>query len=81
VIRGEMGDEQAWKLRAREAEARREAARAIAFSHGLKLDARVEELERDLAEKTESFSWRVTSPLRQLNRLRRDRLNRPRAAL
>ena len=79
VIHGETGDEGAWKLRARRAEARREAARAVAFSHGLKLDARVEALERELADKTDSVSWRLTAPLRELNRLRRERGSRPRA--
>ena len=61
-----------WKQRARRAEAQREAARAIAFSRALKLDARVLELERALEEKTESLSWRLTAPLRALNRIRRE---------
>ena len=39
-------DEETWKRRARRAEAQREAARAIAMSESLKLDARVLELER-----------------------------------
>jgi hypothetical protein len=72
------GDDAAWKLRARHAEARREAARAIAFSKALKLDARVLELERALAEKTDSASWRLTAPLRELNRLRRNASERRR---
>jgi hypothetical protein len=63
--------EDGWKRRARLAEADREAARAIAFSTSLKLDARVLELERDLEEKTESLSWRLTAPLRAVNRWRR----------
>jgi hypothetical protein len=65
-------DEAAWKHRARRAEARREAARTIAFSNSLNLDARVLELERALAAKTDSPSWRLTAPLRLLNRLRRE---------
>jgi Glycosyltransferase like family len=69
-------DETAWKLRARRAEARREAARAIAFSKALTLDARVLELERALAEKIDSPSWRLTAPLRTLNRLRREAADR-----
>jgi hypothetical protein len=73
----EEGD---WKLRARRAEARREAARAIAFSKALTLDARVLELERALAEKTDSTSWRLTAPLRALNRLRRESAERRAAA-
>jgi hypothetical protein len=72
VLPGETADESAWKRRARRAEAEREAARAIAFSGELKLDARVLELERELEEKLESRSWRVTAPLRGLNRLRRN---------
>ncbi len=48
-------------------------ARAIAFSTSLKLDARVLELERELEEKTSSLSWRLTEPLRALNRWRRER--------
>jgi hypothetical protein len=64
-------DEEGWKRRARLAEARREAARASAFSEALKLDARVLELERDFAEKIDSVSWRTTAPLRAVNRWRR----------
>jgi hypothetical protein len=69
-------DDAVWKLRARRAEAQREAARAIAFSKTLTLDARVLELERALAEKTGSPSWRVTAPLRTINRLRREAAER-----
>jgi hypothetical protein len=64
-------DEDGWKRRARLAEARREAARASAFSEALKLDARVLELERDFADTLESLSWRVTAPLRRVNRWRK----------
>lgn len=64
-------DEEGWKRRARLAEARREAARASAFSEALKLDARVLELERDFAEKIDSASWRLTAPLRAVNRWRK----------
>jgi hypothetical protein len=66
------GDEFAWKRRARRAEARREAARAIAMSESLKLDARVLELERELERKTATASWRLTAPLRALNQWRRE---------
>jgi hypothetical protein len=69
-------DDAVWKVRARRAEARREAARSIAFSKALTLDARVLELERALAEKTSSPSWRVTAPLRTINRLRREAAQR-----
>jgi hypothetical protein len=71
VLNGDVPDEAAWKRRARRAEAEREAARAIAFSGELKLDARVLELERELEEKLDSVSWRLTAPLRAANRLRR----------
>jgi hypothetical protein len=71
ALHGPTDDEGAWKRRARRAEADREAARATAFSKSLELDARVLELERALAEKTDSFSWRMTAPLRALNRLRK----------
>ena len=57
-----------WKERARRAEAECEAARAIAVANTLKADARALELERALAETTESLSWRITAPLRWLNR-------------
>ena len=71
TLNGPVADEAGWKRRARRAEADREAARAIAFSTSLKLDARVLELERDLEEKTGSLSWRLTAPLRAINRWRR----------
>ena len=76
TFHGPIDDEHAWKRRARRAEARREAARAIAMSESLKLDARVLELEREFEQKTESVSWRLTAPLRALNRLRREGLRR-----
>jgi hypothetical protein len=78
TLDGGDSDEAAWKHRARRAEARREAARAYAVSQVLILDARVLELERALAEKTGSPSWRVTSPLRSLNRIRREAADRRR---
>ena len=60
-----------WKPRARRAEAEREAARTMAYSSALRVDAEVLALERAMAEMTESLSWRVTAPLRRLNRMRR----------
>jgi hypothetical protein len=71
TLRGPVDGDPGWKRRARRAEADREAQRAIAFSTSLKLDARVLELERQLDEKTSSLSWRLTAPLRALNRWRR----------
>jgi hypothetical protein len=72
TLRPPVDDEEGWKWRARRAEARREAARAVAMSESLKLDARVFELERELAVKTETPGWRLTAPLRALNQLRRE---------
>jgi hypothetical protein len=71
TFRGGPTEEEGWKRRARYAEAEREAARAIAFSKSLKLDARVLELEREFDETTSSASWRLTAPLRMFNRWRR----------
>jgi hypothetical protein len=76
TLHAAITDEQAWKRRARIAEARREAARAMAMSESLKLDARVLELERELEQRTMSASWRLTAPLRFLNRLRKEAASR-----
>jgi len=62
-----------WKRRARRAEAEREAARTFAYSSANRLDAEVRALERELAAMTGSPSWRVTAPLRWINRVRRRR--------
>jgi hypothetical protein len=71
VLHDPPAGEQTWKRRARRAEAQREAARAIAMSESLKLDARVLELERQLEALTSTASWRLTTPLRALNHRRR----------
>ncbi|HEX6458648.1 MAG TPA: glycosyltransferase [Thermoleophilaceae bacterium] len=55
-----------WKERARRAEAERDAALARANAHALESAARVQELERALAETTGSLSWKLTAPLRLL---------------
>jgi Glycosyltransferase like family len=65
-----------WRERARRAEAEREAARAVAYGYALGTDARVLELERAMAQATESLSWRITAPLRRVNRLRREAAQR-----
>jgi Glycosyltransferase like family len=75
---GVPADPRSWKERARRAEAEREAARALAFANTLGADARVLGLERAIAEATDSFSWRITAPLRKLNKLRADALERRR---
>ena len=69
-----------WKARARRAEAERESAHAAAYAYGLMADARVVELERELAALTSSASWRWTEPLRWFNAWRSDR-GRPKRAL
>jgi hypothetical protein len=62
-----------WRRRARRAEAEREAARTFAYSSANRLDAEVRALEREMAAMTGSPSWRVTAPLRLINRVRRRR--------
>jgi hypothetical protein len=69
-------DDAAWRRRARRAEAEREAARATCYSNMLVTDARVAGLKRALAEATGSASWRATAPLRRLNRLRAEAVER-----
>jgi hypothetical protein len=71
-------DPRDWKERARRAEAEREAARAVAFSGELLVDARVERLERELEEATGTLPWRLTEPLRRANKLRTDAAERRR---
>jgi hypothetical protein len=66
-------DEAGWRARARRAEAEREAARATAFSRQLAADVRVLALEKAMEEATDTVSWRLTEPLRRLNKARRDR--------
>jgi hypothetical protein len=58
-----------WKQRARRAEAEREAARTIAYSTQSALHAELQPLEDELAELTETATWRATTPLRRANRL------------
>jgi hypothetical protein len=68
---GEMGigiGPGTWQERARRAEADTDAAFVLAYMNTLESDARVQELERALAETTQSISWRLTAPLRWLAR-------------
>ena len=57
-----------WKARARRAEAERDAARTLGYSSTSTVDARLAPLERELDALTTSPSWRITRPLRALNR-------------
>jgi hypothetical protein len=69
----EAPSEEDWKRRARRAEAQREVARSIAYGSALSLDARVLALERQLRWTEGTWSWRMTEPLRRLNRWRLSR--------
>jgi hypothetical protein len=60
-----------WKTRARRAEAEAAVARTTAVSAGMQYDAREAQLLREIEEMTESISWKITKPLRELNALRR----------
>ena len=50
-----------------------EAERATAYFRATILDARIDQLERRLAEATSSPGWRLTEPLRRVNAWRRAR--------
>jgi Glycosyltransferase like family len=57
-----------WEERARRAEAETEAARSLAHTKRLELQARRLRLERILDESKRSISWRMTAPLRWVAR-------------
>jgi Glycosyltransferase like family len=57
-----------WEERARRAEAETQAARSLAHTKKLELQARRLQLERTLAEARSSISWRITAPLRWVAR-------------
>jgi hypothetical protein len=57
-----------WRARARRAEAERDAARTMGYSSTSRVDARLAPLERELAALSASPSWRITRPLRAINR-------------
>jgi hypothetical protein len=59
-----------WRERARRAEAEAAAAHAEVVSQEMQAQARAEQYERELEEITQSRSWRMTKPLRELNLLR-----------
>jgi hypothetical protein len=64
-------DNEAWKARARRAEAEAAAARLLAASKLLQAYAIADRNERSLKELTDTTSWRVTEPLRRANALLR----------
>ncbi len=66
-----------WKQRGRRAEAEREAVRAMAYSRKLEFDARADRVRRMLDETVQTRSWRLTTPLREVNLWRRSRLAKP----
>jgi ribosomal protein L29 len=55
-----------WKQRARRAEAEAAATRAQVVTKELKSEARIKQMEREIAEIKDSASWRITQPLRRL---------------
>jgi hypothetical protein len=65
-----------WKQRARRAEAEAAVARTQAVAAMLQAEARAKQLERELKVTTDSISWKLTKPLRQLNSLRRRTIRR-----
>ena len=69
-----------WRARARRAEASREAERAIEYTKTLEAETRIRRLERAMDEATQSRSWRLTAPLRRLNRARSDAVGRLRGS-
>jgi len=75
----DAGDE-AWRRRARRAEGEAALARLLVLSKQMQRDARVADQERTLGELTTSSSWRVTAPLRSMNRLRHGLRGRARQA-
>jgi hypothetical protein len=62
-----------WKERARRAEAEAAGARLLVVSKELQRDALSDDYADRLAAVTGSLSWRITAPLRRLNRLRKTR--------
>jgi hypothetical protein len=60
-----------WKERAQRAEAEADAARIDYYRSLLEADAHEKQLQAALASAAESVSWRITAPLRGLNRMRK----------
>jgi Glycosyltransferase like family len=57
-----------WQERTFRARAESDAARVIAYEKALDMDARVQELERALAEARGSISWLLSAPIRRFAR-------------
>ena len=70
-------DDQDWKLRARRAEARREAARTVAYSNSSLRETRIAALQAELRAIEDTPSWRLTAPLREVNARIRARRKTP----
>ncbi|MEA2214000.1 MAG: hypothetical protein QOF83_3948 [Solirubrobacteraceae bacterium] len=68
---GQAGE--AGRLWARRAEAERECARAVTYFRQLGYEARLAGLEQSLRDVTSTPGWRLTEPLRRINKWRRDR--------
>lgn len=62
------------EARARRVEAEREAVRSVAYFKRLSYDGRVEALEREREAAEQTLSWRITEPLRRINKWRADRV-------
>ena len=62
-----------WEQRALRAEAERDSARITEYANLLDLEAHTHRLQADLTELRESTSWRLTAPLRRLNRVAAER--------
>jgi hypothetical protein len=60
-------------------EAEREAVRSVAYFKRLSYDARVDALQREYEAARRTLSWRITEPLRVINKWRADRAQRAEA--
>lgn len=65
-----------WHRRARRAEGEAAAARLLSATKMYEIQALTWKQERELEAATDSLSWRITAPLRQVNALRKQRARR-----